>query len=687
MNLISLNTERHRTGSSAKKSAVRLDIQGLRAVAVLLVVLYHANVPFIAGGYIGVDIFLVISGFLITTHLLGSIVDEGRISLIGFYAKRMKRLLPAAFLVIVATLAAALAVLPPVRVMDVTRDAAAAVLYVPNLWLAYKGTDYLTEDFPSPFRQFWSLGLEEQFYLIWPILLVAMWKIFGRTLKSLTAGLVVLILASLLASIVLTPTYGPFSFFTLPTRMWEFGFGGLAAVLVYSKGHASISRGLKAQILGWTGLGLVLVSATIYDSSVLFPGFAAIMPVLGATLLVIYSNDWTVAGPGHVLKLRPFTVLGDWSYSIYLWHWPLLIIPLALWPDMGLGLTLLLAAVSLPLAYATYRFVENPARRSVSLSSMRPRLLVGLGATLSIVIAAGSVFAGIGLNKREIASDRNATDISLVSSPTFTDFVPANGMPSLQNANYDLPAPSSDNCSPGTYESDPVLCNYGVTESDSVIVLFGDSHAAQWFSAVEKLAVSVKARLVVITKPGCASIDIPRFEQGKIDPFCAEWQSKAVEKINSLNPELIFLSNLHHRAKPNGSLFTSAEWSQGTTRSMAAFEEPEKVVVIADTPWFDLSPIQCLSLNVDDTRPCAELRKDVVDESWIQAEKSAVGNAGGNYLNMTEYYCNAVHCNAYIGNVLLYRDAHHLSDTYVSSLSDEFEDEVSKLNLRLPLSE
>ena len=318
-----------------EKSGFRADLEGLRGVAVLLVLLYHARAPLVDGGYIGVDVFFVLSGFLITGIIVRELMGTGRLSLSGFYARRARRLLPAAALVLVITMIASVIVLPPLRVPAVAGDTISAALYVSNIRFAIQATDYLGSELaPSPVLHFWSLSVEEQFYIFWPTLLAV---VAGATflrgrhdagIRRLAIVLAVVLVGSLGLSILLTSVNQPWAFFSLPTRAWELALGGLLAL----PGAARWVPARVAVPAGWIGLALIVAAGLFLDTSVAFPGVAALVPTIGAALVIAAGLAATPTGSsryaaGRVLGLAPIRFLGLISYSLYLWHWPILTLP------------------------------------------------------------------------------------------------------------------------------------------------------------------------------------------------------------------------------------------------------------------------------------------------------------------------------------------------------------------------
>lgn len=378
----------------------RADIQGLRAVAILSVVLYHAGVPFLAGGYVGVDVFFVISGFLITDLLWRELETTGRLSFAGFYARRARRLLPMAMLVVVFTMIASAALLPPLEVRSVWKDGLATATYWANYRFAALHTNYLSASGPpSPFLQYWSLGVEEQFYLLWPLLLVlASGAVLRRTparhrspSRSWVFGaLGVVAISSFCFSLWLTRANEPWAFFSLPSRAWELGLGGLAAL-----GAPWLSRLPRAvqAATAWAGLAAIVGATVAFGTGTPFPGTAALVPALGATAVLAGGFLPATWGPTVLLRRSPLQLGGDISYSWYLWHWPLLVLaPYVIGHPLSVPQGLAVAAASALVAWGSYILVEQPARRSAWLAG-RPLRSLSAGASIGAAGATVCVVA------------------------------------------------------------------------------------------------------------------------------------------------------------------------------------------------------------------------------------------------------------------------------------------------------
>ncbi len=710
----------------SEKLGFRRDLEGLRGVAVLLVLLYHARAPFVRGGYVGVDVFFVLSGFLITGIIVRELMGTGRLSLSRFYARRARRLLPAAALVLVVTMIASAILLPPLRVPGVAADTISAALYVSNIRFAVQATDYLGAELAqSPVLHFWSLSVEEQFYIFWPTLLaVAAGAAFlrgrpGVGIRRLAIVLGAVLVGSLGLSIWLTDANQPWAFFSLPTRAWELALGGLLAL-------PGATRWVPARIVapaGWIGLALIVAAGVAFDTSVAFPGVAALVPTIGAALVIAAGLP---AGPmrasryaaGRVLGLSPIRFLGLISYSLYLWHWPILLLPEAAageplrWP-----VRLALVGLAIVAATATQRWVEDPIRRGrfIGLKTRRSLALAGalsvavVAMTVSIGLAAGSVRTGgpaIGGEITEVAllpdptptpdasastdpgasSSQRATPSPPATPPPLAAApVPADLAPSLATASDDLPVIYADDCHLDVASVTPGDCVFGDPDGAVTVVLFGDSHAAQWFPALERLATERGWRLVSMTKSACATADIDIWSDIVKRTYheCSQWRDAALERMAAERPELVVVSDSRgYKAVVDGVAVPIAKvrdrWDAASGRTLRRLAARARyVVVIGDTPRSKADPAVCLSANLDDATACALPFADAVNPTWTAGEATVAAMSGATFIDPTPWVCQTDPCPVVIGRLLVFRDQHHLTATYARALAE-------RLYARLP---
>ena len=659
------------TAAPSSRAPFRADIQGLRAVAVLLVVVYHARVFGLTGGYIGVDVFFVISGFLITGHLVAQLATERRINFGQFYARRARRILPASFAVLAATLVASVIFVPPTLRPGIMWDSIWTALYVPNMAFAIDDTNYLAETAPSPFQHYWSLGVEEQFYIFWPLVLLLIWLLARKLAHRVAALALMLVVVSFLAGLLLTYHSQPWAFFGLPTRAWELGVGALVAVV----GPSIVSRiAPEVRSIGaWAGLATVLLAAIYFDELTAFPGWAALAPVLGTAAVIFFGQQATPYGPAAALSLRPMRFVGDISYSLYLVHWPLLVIPAAVGgTDVGLPplVSVGLAVVGIPIAWLLYAFVENPVRRSRWLRAFKPRWTLAIAATIStLTVALALGFIGVASNAPVNAGKVTASSTTLAVHPNFTSFVPSNLRPALGAASKDNPVIYSDGCHLAFSDNGVQNCAFGQTASSVVVALFGDSHAAQWFPALETLANEQGFRLEVYTKSSCPSVDVTIYVNAVEYAGCDVWRDAVIAHLKASRPDLVVISNMANQPGQPGGGIAPRDWARGLSSVIERLNELP-VAVLSDTPHFPGTPSICLSAHVNDTSACAQPRDRVIDHEWEALEADSARAVGATVIDLNDYLCDIDRCGMIVGATLIYRDEHHLTATFSTLLAE-----------------
>jgi peptidoglycan/LPS O-acetylase OafA/YrhL len=685
-----------RQRAPAAKDGFRPDIEGLRAIAVVLVLLYHASVPGVTGGYIGVDVFFILSGFLITGLLVRELDATGTISLAAFYARRVRRLLPAAMVLILATVLASVVVLSPLRAGEVARDGIAAALYASNLRFAFQATDYLQSELPpSPLLHLWSLGVEEQFYLFWPALLLlatrGATKVGSARLRRIGALAAVVVAASFALSMWLTTANEPWAFFSLPTRAWELGIGAMLAVWA---GRLARIPANAATAAGWLGLGLIAVGALVIDTDTPFPGLAALLPTAGCALAMLPGMAGQASLPTRLLGWAPARFMGRISYSLYLWHWPLLVLPLAL---AGGTLPLIarvgLMVLAVPIAYASQHWLEDPIRRGRFVGVV-PRRNLAMAGAFSLAVATMSLGLGFATTQRLAAATADVADpaaaagdapiptlVAGTPSPLRTlppppgGAVPAGLTPSLEAARNDQPRTYSDGCHLDQASITIPECVYGDAAGSTTVVLFGDSHAAEWFPALARLAADRDWRLVSLTKSGCtpAQLTVWNTNFKRAYDECDRWREGAVARIGTEHPDLVIVGSSHPYPSAGSGGPAPADGGRALRAGLTRVLEQLRplagaVVLIGDTPKFDADPPDCLSQHLDDVLACAEPRARTVDAAWLEAEAGLAAQAGATFVDPTDWACPTDPCPVVIGRYLVFRDQHHLATPFVTAL-------------------
>jgi len=666
--------------------AFRPDIEGLRAFAVLLVVLYHAGVPFVGGGYVGVSVFFVISGFLITLHLAQEIERTGGLRLGRFYARRARRLLPAASAVLIATVIASWVLISGLLAADVAVDAIWASVFGANIHFAIEGVDYQANQDPSAFQHYWSLSTEEQFYLVWPLILLGVSVIATRIApavhrKRILIGTVVAIaIGSFVLTQVLMETSPTIAYFLMPSRAWELALGGLVAL-----GASWLVRQnwLQNGVVAALGLVMLLGSAAFFTDDTPYPGTAALVPTLG-TAFVIVAGLRAATGPeSHLLAWRPFQFIGKLSYSLYLWHWPLLILaPMALSKNFSITDNLLLCGLALVLAIFTYVAVEEPFRTAPALQGKPWRSLLFGGIAIVTVIAVSLSAIVIGpmryrTGEAVLQADRDEIVDAVTASAGLTT-VPGNLSPALSEASKDKPdLESADgiSCMVDLLTSDVSAepggtCVAGGTENGNfTVVLVGDSHAYQWMPALREVAIDRGWKLISLTKGGCAYWDVKLVNTNLKRDFkeCYTWRENATERIEKEKPDLIITSAAIFNPREGDF---SDRWVAGVssaTERLVGMGAP--VYVIEDTPYPKVDIPKCIAQNMTDTTSCGLSPEEAYSDNDRRVRSAeAAAAAGAHLIDPYKWFCTQELCPTIIGNTVVYSDNSHMSQTYSTLL-------------------
>lgn len=678
-------------------AGIRTDIQALRAVAVTLVVVFHVWPKFLPGGFVGVDVFFVISGFLITSLLLSEVESTGRIAIVAFWARRARRILPAALVTLAACAVMTMLVTEQSLWQQFLSDIRASALYVQNWHLAAQAVDYFAPKSPSPVSHFWSLSVEEQFYIVWPALMIAAIAIPRHRRPQILRRWVVMIVsgavaASFLYSLHRTSADPAVSYFATPTRGWEFGVGGLLALAPVAIGGSSAIRA----VLLWIGLAAIVVSAILFSSNTPFPGSAALLPVLGAVAVIYAGMPQNYWSPSRLMALRPLQYLGDISYSVYLWHLPIIVflpfvVDLAAFPADAviISLTLVLGGLS-------KRFIEDPFRKPRS----APRRLSWTFGVAGAATAACIALTAFGLTTvhSRIEKDVRATRAVLAHKPRC--FGAAAHNPRLPCLNPDLrlkvvptpeAAPKLDH-SPCTFiKAVGVVhpCQFGLSKgAKATVALVGDSHAGHWRPALNVVAKARHWKGISVTHTSCP---FSRAVREIVEPKrteCIDWNRGALNWFRH-HPEIhtIFFvqeAGADFELSPGVTTQHQAQLSGYQRAWQALPRSVRNIVLIRDTPNVTDAALPCVDKALKRKQAagpvCARRRSQALLPDQAVTAAKAFTQRRIQVIDMTSFLCDSTTCPPVIGGVLVYKDASHLTPAFSESLGPFLLQRVDRLS-------
>lgn len=658
-------------------SGFRLEIQALRAIAVLAVLVFHIWPEALPGGYVGVDVFFVISGYLITGILFKQFSKTGRISVREFYVRRIRRLLPAAAVVLVVV-AFLLPLLPRTQWDGTISGIVASALYVQNWWLAAQAVDYLAaESAPNAVMHFWSLSVEEQYYIAWPLVLMLVGMLPGAWRKEpgrVFASLVALVVAvSLAYSIWLTKTNPSLAYFSTLTRAWELGVGGLLAVTFRWR---SLPLGVR-EIATWVGLAMIAVALVTFDETTAFPGYTAALPVIGTALVLLGGESPRWFSAYTILRQKPLQYFGDISYSLYLWHWPVIIFYAAVVgraPSFIDGVAVF--AISCALAHQSKVLVEDRFRSATvdrRGSARAFALAVGcIAVSLAAAWAAPRPWDSGASPGRTIATGESEP-VPNPGAAALTDGVPVPSAPILpapSAARDDVPAPYRDRCMSRGDGTEVKVCRYGNQESDYRVVLVGDTYAAQWQPALAELARVNDWALDVVVKTGCVLGNVrPRNTDDMPFAACEEWREKLPAQIKKLSPDLVVVAQ-----SPSGRIMDAERGAErANLLTQGLVDAAEEIGGLADNLVF----VRSTPSMGNECRTSKELEacsrpRDRATPELDPVVAAAEQVQGSHLVDLTDAICTKKACSAVVGNVTVYRGAAHLTATYSRSLAPAF---------------
>ncbi|MDR2373983.1 MAG: acyltransferase [Bifidobacteriaceae bacterium] len=725
--------------SPAETGGKRLDIEGLRAVAIVSVVVYHSTWDFLPGGFVGVDVFFILSGFLITGQLWREVAQTGRLSLPRFWSRRAKRLLPATMVVLLACAAITVTTLAVTERAVFGWDIVAAAAYVVNWRLAWRSVDYAAQGTSlSPVQHFWSLAVEEQFYVVWPVLIVLVMALVGalsrrpaaHRRRALAVAVSVVVAASLAYSVRFTGVSQSEAFFATTTRLWELGLGALAALSVPLA--AKLPRLARDGLAVAGAVGVVLACSVARENHA-WPGYLALLPALGTVALVLAGTyppmadsvapaRGTHAVPGarfrrHVLAgllgARPMVWVGGLSYSWYLWHWPALIWARRVWPEQGPVWFLGIGVAALIPAYVTHKLVENPLRFA-PVFSRRPARALAMG--LACMLVGGGTGLAVSQWNQMTRPAKPAVPDQAVPAPP-SPALPS-GVPTppdelrdwdalLSRSSYPALAPdplavgedlpvtyeNDDACGSSYRDTQPSGCDFGDPDGTTLVAVAGDSYTRQWSSVLDELGRRHSIRFLGFFKPSCpltaAIIDgLP----GGGDPYeeCAEWSQNVTDRLADLRPDAVVVSGWTRCALPDPTDPASGCDPEGMAAGTLKLWEKLRqagvpVVVIARNP--DTTPEDslgypsvpsCVAEHLDSLTQC-NFQGDQSVAQWQAATVERFGD-GASLVSFNDLICGPDGCPAVIDGIVVYREwTTHMTNTFLMGLIEVADQRLAPL--------
>ncbi len=682
---------------STKGANFRVDLQGLRALAVLLVMSYHIWFSKVSGG---VDIFLMLSAFFLTSSTARRISRGERTPLITGWLHRFSRLIPQAATVIISVIVAAWIILPSSRWVELIDQSRASMLYKQNWYLANHQVDYyaFNTDSASPLQHFWSLSVQGQIFILWPIVLAfsaLIWKLFSKRFNfAWVAGTLfgLIFIGSLAFSINITATNQQVAYFHTGARLWEFALGSLFALTL--PWLNTLPEKIR-RVAGWVGMLTIIGSGAVLDVQGQFPGFMALVPTLGAAMIIAAPAPRNWANPSGFLSMKPLVKLGDLSYGMYLWHWPMLVFYLeasgkehASFLD---GTVLIISAIAA--SWVTTNFVEKPAvnwQNNFSFPHWVPQTGIKvLGQVAVVAIGLGIVNLSVTAWTNNVAHrSAVAATQSVADNPGATateDWDPSPAaltLPLATELEDEWQSPGSS-CAGSNSPNDEriMFCEQGGNFDGSPdVVLLGDSHMQHWSEAAASAIEESGGSWVLVFHPGCRyGSDADRSE-----PECADFQDAAKKYVADLKPKMVMTTATKTVADTADDGRTPGQQETMVDHYAEAIQPflnvGSKVIAMRDTPRYTYSIAECVDNHAKHPEACDGSAAETLAQDNPVQDFLAKHDYGEQVvsLDMTGLLCPDGVCKAVIGNVSTYLDDSHLSKTFVVSAKRQFADAFTK---------
>lgn len=641
----------------------RPELEGVRALAALLVAIYHVWLGKVSGG---VDIFFVVSGYLITTSLLNRVMRAEKLNFKDYYLGLTRRLFPLAYTVVTAVVLLSIFYMPKSLWQDVIPQAFASIFYYENWQLTWNSVDYLANNDTnsSPFQHFWALSLQGQFYITWPIVISIAYLLAKKLFKSgprktLLVVLIILSSISFIYSVYLTNVNQPYAYFNTFARAWEFGMGGiLSLILPYIKPGR-----ITSYIIGWLGVAILLFTGMVIPVSTLFPGYVALLPISAAMMIIISAERELKFSAGSFLSLKPLQKFGGISYAFYLWHWPLLTFYYTIFNVESAGIIdgLAILFIAFLLSLFTSRVIEKPIR-SINITKQMKKMTIVSSTLLLIVsgIATSWVFMNKSLQNQIVENMGDYPGALSIyydkEEPEVDEYIP-----NFAVASRDVPSfYSEEDCfSHMDSEGTVVECTYGETENPiATVALVGGSHSGHWFPALEKIATEEKIELKLLNRDAC------RFSNddfgGKLTEQCMVWNEKVTQYLKDDPVDIIFTT---------ANTDSDDIVPEGYHSLWKEFEGITTVFAVRDNPRMSFKPPLCIEQNNGKPDQCTEPQSEKLSETLPWENTEDLPN-NVEFADLSEYFCMDGECPSVVGNVIIYRDEHHLTATYSETLTE-----------------